>query len=81
MKVFFFSTYSLQEDVEPYFKAYRTFTKMLNDSSIQLFLIFSSLFLESPELFGRIPGDIILFVASKRRRLEARNFAVIFFSL
>ena len=35
------------------------------------------LFLESP-LFGRISGDIILFVSSKRRRLEARNFAVIF---
>ena len=25
-----------------------------------------------------ISGDIILFVSSKRRRLEARNFAVIF---
>ena len=32
----FFSTFSLQEDVEPYFKAYRTFTKMLNDSPIQV---------------------------------------------
>ena len=31
-----------------------------------------------PELFGRISGDIILFVSSKRRCLEARNFAVIF---
>ena len=30
------------------------------------------------KLFGRISGDIILFVSSKRRRLEARNFAVIF---
>ena len=28
--------------------------------------------------FGRISGAIILFVSSKRRRLEARNFAVIF---
>ena len=30
-----------------------------------------------PKLFGRISGDIILFVSSKRRRLEARHFAVI----
>ena len=30
-----------------------------------------------PKLFGRISGDIILFVSSKRRRLEAQNFAVI----
>ena len=35
-------------------------------------------FSKVPKLFGRIPGDIILFVSSKRRRLEARNFAVIF---
>mgnify|MGYP006862621742 CR=1 FL=1 len=28
---------------------------------------------KSPKLFGRISGDIILFVSSKRRRLEARN--------
>ena len=27
-----------------------------------------------PKLFGHISGDIILFVSSKRRRLEARNF-------
>ena len=33
-------------------------------------------FLKVPKLFGRILGDIILFV-SKRRRLEAQNFAVI----
>ena len=33
---------------------------------------------KSPKLFGRISVDIILFVSSKRRRLEARNFAVIF---
>ena len=32
---------------------------------------------KSPKLFGRISGVIILFVSSKRRRLEARNFAVI----
>ena len=35
-------------------------------------------FQKVPKLFGPISGDIILFVSSKRRRLEARNFAVIF---
>ena len=35
-------------------------------------------FSKVPKLFGRISGDTILFVSSKRRRLEARNFAVIF---
>ena len=35
-------------------------------------------FSKVPKLFGRISVDIILFVSSKRRRLEARNFAVIF---
>ena len=35
-------------------------------------------FSKDPKLFGRISVDIILFVSSKRRRLEARNFAVIF---
>ena len=35
-------------------------------------------FSKVPKLFGRISGDIILFESSKRRRLEARNFAVIF---
>ena len=35
-------------------------------------------FSKVPKLFGRISGDIILFVSSKRRRLEVRNFAVIF---
>ena len=35
-------------------------------------------FSKVPKRFGRILGDIILFVSSKRRRLEARNFAVIF---
>ena len=34
-------------------------------------------FSKVPKLFGRISGDIILSVSSKRRRLEARNFAVI----
>ena len=34
-------------------------------------------FSKGPKLFGRISGDIILYVSSKRRRLEARNFAVI----
>ena len=44
-------------------------------------LIFSEAgarFSKVPKLFGRISGDIILFVSSKRRRPEARNFAVIF---
>ena len=35
-------------------------------------------FSKVPKLFGRISGDIILFVSSKRRRLEARNFVIIF---
>ena len=35
-------------------------------------------FRKSRNLFGRISGDIILYVSSKLRRLEARNFAVIF---
>ena len=35
-------------------------------------------FSKVPKLFGRISGDIILFVSSKRRRLKARNFAFIF---
>ena len=34
-------------------------------------------FSKVPKLFGHISGDIILFVSSKRRRLKARNFAVI----
>ena len=34
-------------------------------------------FSKVPKLFGRISGDLILFVSSKWRRLEARNFAVI----
>ena len=34
-------------------------------------------FSKVPNLFGRISGDIILFVSSKRRGLEAPNFAVI----
>ena len=37
------------------------------------------LFLKSPEtFFGRISGDVVLFISSKPGRLEARNFAVIF---
>ena len=35
-------------------------------------------FSKVPKLFGLISGDIVLFVSSKLRRLEARNFAVIF---
>ena len=33
-------------------------------------------FSEVPKLFKRISGDIVFFVSSKRRRPEARNFAV-----
>ena len=36
-------------------------------------------FSKVPKLFGCISGDIIVFVSSKRRRLEARNFAGIFY--
>ena len=35
-------------------------------------------FSKVPKRFGRTLGDIILFVSSKGRRHEARNFAVIF---
>ena len=38
-------------------------------------------FSKVPKLFGYISGDIILFVSSKRRRLEARNLAIIFISI
>ena len=38
-------------------------------------------FSKVPKLFGRISGDIFLFVSSKQRRLEARNFAVILNSI
>ena len=34
-------------------------------------------FSKVPKLYGRISGDMILFVFSKRRRLVARNSAVI----
>ena len=34
-------------------------------------------FSKVPKLFGCISGGIILFVSSKRRRIEAQNFAVI----
>ena len=40
--------------------------------------LFGACFSKVPKLFGRISGDIILFVSSKLRRREARNFAVIF---
>ena len=34
-------------------------------------------FSKVPKLLGRISGDLILFVPSERRRLEAQNFAVV----
>ena len=37
-----------------------------------------ALFSKVPKLFGQISGDIILFVSSKQRRLEAQDFEVIF---
>ena len=49
-----------------------------NKNDFLLFCRPGACFSKVPKLFGRIPGDIILFVSSKRRRLEARNFAVIF---
>lgn len=47
-----------EEDVEPYFKAYRTFTKMLNDSPIQKSLKMA-------------PGDLVCF--NNRRILHGRK--------
>ena len=34
-------------------------------------------FSKVPKLFGHVSGDLILFVSSKRRDLEARNLAAI----
>ena len=36
----------------------------------------SACFSKVPKLVGRISGDLILFVSLKRKRLGARNFAV-----
>jgi len=36
-------------------------------------------FSKVPKIFGCISGDIILFVSSKRRRLEARNLVILIF--
>ena len=35
-------------------------------------------FSKVPKLFGLISGDKILYLSAKRRRFEARNFAVVF---
>lgn len=40
-----------------------------------------TLFLEVPRLIGRNSGEIIIFVSSKQRRLQARNFKIIYFSI
>ena len=40
------------------------------------FLCPGARFSKVPILFGSISGDMILFLSSKRRRLEAQNFAV-----
>ena len=50
--------------------------KVMLDPSIPFWS--GACFSKVPKLFRRISGDIILFVSSKRRRLEAQNFAVIF---
>ena len=38
-------------------------------------------FSKVPKRLGHISGDIILFVSSKRRHLEARNYYFYFYSL
>ena len=40
-------------------------------------VVLGARFWKAPKLFGRISSDIILFVSSKQRPLEARNIAVI----
>lgn len=47
-----------EEDVEPYFKAYRTFTKLLNESPIQ-------------KSIKMVPGDLVCF--NNRRVLHGRK--------
>ena len=49
----------------------------MNECDHRIFSRSGARFSKVPKLFGRISGDIILFVSSKRRRREARNIAVI----
>ena len=53
---------------EPWFVWYLAFWK-------QLFTKFRFRFSKVPKLYGRISGDMILFVSWKIRRLKAQNFA------
>jgi len=57
---------------------WRTETHVLFTLLLIILPIFSATrFSKVPQLSGGISGNIIFFVSSKRRRLEARNFAVI----
>jgi len=55
------------------------YIKVINDKE----LLFGSgaCFSKVPKLFGRISGDIILFVSSKRRRLETLQLFLFLFNL
>ena len=47
------------------------------ESQMRDIMDFGARFSKVPKRSGRISGDTNLFVSSKRRRIEARNFAVI----
>ena len=70
------------EFIYPFFSAGNHFSLFTGQMSFEVFLLVGHLtnwgpFLKVPKLFGRILGDIISFVSSKRRRLESRNLTVI----
>ena len=50
---------------------------MIRTNNLLLNQLLGPVSLKSRNFFGRISGDIILLVSSKRRRLEAQNLAVI----
>ena len=60
------------------FLAYIFFEKFLLNPMVEASAKPGTRFSKVPKLFGRFSGDIILLVSSKRRRLEAQNFAVCF---
>ena len=60
------------------FLAYIFFEKFLLVLMVEASAKPGTRFSKVPKLFGRVSGEIILFVSSKRRRLEAQNFAVCF---
>ena len=62
----------------PCFLAYIFFENFLFVPMVEASAKPGTRFSKVPNLFGRVSGDIILFVSSKRRRLEAQNFAVFF---